>query len=117
VGIGLRQTKNMFFMLILVLCLQGIFVKANLKEDVNDIFYSHLKPILESNEKTEKEKFDSMNSLFWPLYLRKMEQDLELERQEKIKQEREQQIYQKYLANRVRGSSILKDFQTMRFFK
>ena len=106
----------MILTLIFILALQSMFIGANTSEDVNDIFYSALRPILENNEKTEREKFNSMNSLFWPLYLRKIEQDLEIERRQKIQEEREKEIYQKYLANRG-GSSILKDFQAMRFFK
>jgi hypothetical protein len=107
----------MIFKFILIFVIQSAFINAKTYEDVNDLFYSALRPILESNEKTDNEKFSSMNSLFWPLYLRKMEQDMELQRKKKIQEDLEKQIYQKYLANRVRGSSVLKDFQAMRFFK
>ena len=107
----------MIFIFLFSLILQGLFVNINANNDINDIFYDSIKPILENNLRTENQKLQSINSLFWPLYIRKIEQDMENERQLKLKREREQQVYKKYLANRMSASSLLKDFQALRYYR
>ena len=108
--------KKIFLVLALQVILINAMNNADSEEQINLMFYTSLKPVLSNDKITNKEKYDYMYSLFEPLYTRKLEQEKERERQLKQREALEKAIYQKYLANRVKGSSILQDFQSMRFY-
>ncbi len=80
-------------------------------------YEASLKAIKENGKLKNGEKFyvELLLKHLYNTYQRKIAEKLELER--KIKQERENEIYRKYLASRLKNSSVLKDFHTSRYWE
>ena len=88
--------------------LERVFADENMSHDVKKVK-------MESIYKSEIEKVKNAHYALLIAIKEQQKASLKKEKENYLQRERENEIYRTYLASQIKGSSILKDFQTMRY--
>jgi len=105
----------MFLQCVFILCLASTFTNGLEETMIAQSYEASLKAIKENRKMKSGEKFfvELLLKHLYNIYQKKMAEKIELE--QKKKEERQNEIYRKYLASRWNNSSFLKDFHTVRY--